>query len=168
MEVRASSKSRCRNPMDHCSVTQNRKIERRPIESDELRRKRRDLVHEGCDQLLLGSLSCVRCPKRIHSPTTAFFTMGNQRPDTDDRVVDVLGELVAQFGSDLVVGLADVAIRGGKAFQVGDSFDVPNDNVAHGAHSTGWPLESLSIPHPDSEPLPRLIRFLGEPYPAGS
>jgi hypothetical protein len=32
---------------------------------------------------------------------------------------------------DLVVGLADIAVSGGIAFQVGDSFNVPYDDVAH-------------------------------------
>jgi hypothetical protein len=52
-------------------------------------------------------------------------------------VVDVLAELVAQLIADLVVGLADVAVSGGEAFQVGDRLDVPNDDVAHAAHSIG-------------------------------
>jgi hypothetical protein len=46
----------------------------------------------------------------------AIFTVRNERPDTDDRVVDVFGELVAQLGSNLVIALADVAIRDGEAF----------------------------------------------------
>ena len=62
--------------------------------------------------------------------------MGNQGTDTDDRVVDVLGELVAQLGSNLVIALADMAIRGGEALQVGNGFDVPNDNIAHRSHIT--------------------------------
>jgi hypothetical protein len=36
----------------------------------------------------------MRCPESIHAPMTAFFTMGHQRPDANDRVVDVLGELI--------------------------------------------------------------------------
>jgi hypothetical protein len=64
----------------------------------------------------LGSFSDVRCPKRIHSPMTAFFAMGDQRADTNDGVVDVLGELVPQFGSHFILGLADMAVSSGKAF----------------------------------------------------
>lgn len=59
--------------------------------------------------------------------------MGNERPNTDDRVVDVLGELVAQFGSNFIVALASVAVRGREAFEIRDRFEVPNDGV--GAHS---------------------------------
>ena len=83
------------------------------IEGNELRRQNSDLFHESRDQVLLGSLTDVRCPERIYNPTTGFFTMGNQRPDTDDRVVDVLRELFAQFGPNFVIALADVAVSGG-------------------------------------------------------
>ena len=95
-------------------ITQNRKVERRPVESDELRRQGRNPIHEGCDQLFLGSFPDARCPESVYGPATAFFPVGNQRPYANDRVVDVLRELVAQFGSNLVMGLADVAVRGGK------------------------------------------------------
>jgi hypothetical protein len=61
-----------------------------------------------------------------------FFTVGNQRPDTDDRVVDVLGELVAQFSSNLVIALADVTVGSGEAYQIADRLHVPhNDARAH-------------------------------------
>jgi hypothetical protein len=40
---------------------------------------RRQYVHKRHDQLLLGSLSDMRCPEHIYKPVTAFFTMGNQR-----------------------------------------------------------------------------------------
>jgi len=69
--------------------------------------------------------------------------MGKQRPDADDRVVDVFWELVTQLGSNLVIGLAGKVVRGGKAFQIGDCFDISNDHVAHVVHSTRCPLESL-------------------------
>jgi hypothetical protein len=62
--------------------------------------------------------------------------MGNQRPDTDDRVVDVLRELVAHFGSNVIIALPGMAIRSGETFQVRDGFDIPNDDLAHTADST--------------------------------
>jgi hypothetical protein len=68
--------------MNHRPVSQDRKVEGRAVEGDELRGESRDLVHEGRDQLLLGSFSDVRCPERIHGPVTAFFAVGNQRADT--------------------------------------------------------------------------------------
>ena len=69
--------------------------------------------------------------------------MGNQRTDTDDRVVDVLGELVPQLGSNLVVAFADMAVSGGEALQVGDGLNISNDHVAHVAYSTCRPFYSL-------------------------
>jgi hypothetical protein len=39
IKVGAQCKSRRRNPVDHCSVPQDRKIKRRPVEHDELRRQ---------------------------------------------------------------------------------------------------------------------------------
>ena len=48
----------------------------------------------------------------------------------------MLGELVAQLGANLVIRLAEVAVRGGEGFEVRDGFDVPNDHVAHMAHLT--------------------------------
>jgi hypothetical protein len=119
----------------HCTVSQNGKVERRPVESDELRRERRDLFHEGRDQLLLGSLSDVRCPKRIHNPATIVNSMRNQRTNADDRVIDMLRELVTEFGSNLIIALASVTIRSSETFQVRDGFDIPNDELAHVAHS---------------------------------
>jgi hypothetical protein len=119
VEIRSRTKSGCRNSMDHSPISQNGKVERRPVESDELRRERRDLVHEGRNQLFLGPLPDVRCPERIHDPATAIVAMGDQRPDTDDRVVDVLGELVPHFGTNFVIALADVAVGGGEALKSG-------------------------------------------------
>jgi hypothetical protein len=46
----------------------------------------------------------------------------------------VLRELVPQFGSNFVIALADMAVRDGKAFQVGDCFYIPNNHVAHVVH----------------------------------
>jgi hypothetical protein len=57
--------------------------------------------------------------------------MGNQRPDTDDRMVDVLGELIAQFGSNLVITLACMAVRISEAPQVRNGLNIPNDNPVH-------------------------------------
>ena len=54
-----------------------------------------------------------------------------RRSDAYDRVVDVLGEFVAHGRAHLVIALADMVIRSGKAFQVGDRLNIPNDDVAH-------------------------------------
>jgi hypothetical protein len=50
-------------------------------------------------------------------------------------VVDVSGELVTQFGSNLGIALAHIAVRSGEAFQVRDGLDIPNDDVVHAAFS---------------------------------
>jgi hypothetical protein len=80
----------------------------------------------------------VWCPKRINGPVTAFFTVGNQHPDANDRVVDVLGELVAQLGSNFIVGLADMAVRGGEAFRSG-TVSMSHTMMLLMCHSTDCP-----------------------------
>jgi hypothetical protein len=72
-----------------------------------------------------------RCPKRIDYPKTAVFSLGHQGTDTDNRVVDVLRKLVAEFGSDFIIVRPPMTIRSGEAFQVRDSFNIPNDDVSH-------------------------------------
>jgi hypothetical protein len=51
-------------------------------------------------------------------------------------VIDVLGKLVAQLGSDFVIALPNAAIRSGEAFQVRDRFDVPNNNALLHSHQS--------------------------------
>jgi len=50
---------------------------------------------------------------------------------TNDRMVDVLGKLLAQLRSDFIIGLAAVPIGGCEALQVRYGFDVPYDYVRH-------------------------------------
>jgi hypothetical protein len=52
--------------------------------------------------------------------------MRDQCPNADDRVIDVLGKLLAKFRSNLVVGLSVVTVSGCEAFQVRYGFNVPN------------------------------------------
>ena len=96
-------------------------------------------TNEG-DQGLLGAFTYMRRAKRIDSPVTIFL-MGNQGTNADDRVIDVLGKLVAQFGTDLIIAFAQMAIRSGEAFQVRDGFDIPNDDAVHDSNiqRAGWP-----------------------------
>jgi hypothetical protein len=47
-----------------------------------------------------------------------------------DRVVDVLGEFVADRFADLSLRFADKSVRGGKAAQVWYSLQIPNDDSA--------------------------------------
>src|SRR5262249_23265061 len=72
----------------------------------------------------------MRCTDCIDHPPV-IFAVSNQRPDTDDRVIDVLGEFVSQEGANFFVALPSMACRNGEAFEVRDRLDVPNDDVAH-------------------------------------
>jgi hypothetical protein len=56
-------------------------------------------------------------------------------------------QLVAQFGPNFIIGLADMAVRGGKAFQVGDRFNIPSDHIAHRLYSTGCRFKNPLMPH---------------------
>jgi hypothetical protein len=60
----------------------------------------------------------VRGAERIDRPA-AVFAVGDQRTDANDRMVDVLGELVAQLGANLVVALTLVAVGGAKPLRSG-------------------------------------------------
>jgi hypothetical protein len=66
--------------------------------------------------------------KRINGPATVFL-MSNQGTNADDRVVDVLGELVTHGSPNFIVALAVMTIGGGEALDVGDRFDILNDDT---------------------------------------
>jgi hypothetical protein len=72
----------------------------------------------------------MRRAKRIDSPATIFL-MGNQGTNADDRVINVLRELVAHRSANFVIALAVMIIGGCKALDIGDRFDVPSDDAAH-------------------------------------
>jgi hypothetical protein len=61
----------------------------------------------------------------IDNPSVTVL-MDDQSPNADNRVVDVLGELVAQRLSDFVLGLAVVSMSGGITLEVRDGFEVPD------------------------------------------
>jgi len=67
--------------------------------------------------------------------------MGNEGADADDRVVDVLRKAVAQLGTNFVIALADVAVRGGEAPQVGDRLNIPYDDVSHATYSAYYAFQ---------------------------
>lgn len=50
---------------------------------------------------------------------------------TDDRMVDVLGKLVAQLRSDFVLSFPVMTVGGCEALQVRYSLDVPYEDVWH-------------------------------------
>lgn len=64
----------------------------------------------------------------------ARFPMSSQGADADDRVINVLGKLVAHRGADFVIALANMTTGSGEALDVRDRFDVPNNDAAHAVH----------------------------------
>ena len=85
-----------------CTVAQDGKVKRITIERRELRRQLRDAVHKRRDQFLFGSFPDVRRAECVYCPMVALF-MSDERTDTDNRVVNVLWELVAERVSDFFV-----------------------------------------------------------------
>ena len=55
----------------------------------------------------------------------------DQRANADDRVVDMLGKLVANGGADFVVALAVKSIGSSEPTKIGDRFEVPHEDVSH-------------------------------------
>jgi len=90
--------------------------------------------------------------------------MGHQCPDTDDRVVDVLGELVAQFGSNVIIALPGMAIGSGEAFQVRDGFDIPNYHAAHVDVFNRLPIRRQTVHVALSEIIE--FRLTARPFPS--
>ena len=70
--------------------------------------------------------------KRINGPATIFL-MSNQGTNANDRVINMLGKLVAHRGADFVIALAVVPVGCGEALEIRNGFDIPNDHVAHGS-----------------------------------
>lgn len=112
--------------MDHRSVSKHSQLKRRAVERHRLRLQLSDFVNVRGDQITLGSLADIRCAECIDNPM-ARFLVGDERTDTNDRMVDVLRKLLAEFPSDFVIGFAVVTVGSGEPFQVGCRLDVPND-----------------------------------------
>jgi len=64
----------------------------------------------------------------VHSPVI-HLPARDERSDADDRVVDVLGKLVADRLADFYVGLADEIVGGCEPGQIGHGFQVPDDDA---------------------------------------
>ena len=56
-EVGSTFQSWCADPMHHCSVSEDRKIETIPVEGHQLWTKLGNLVDEAHDKITLGSLA---------------------------------------------------------------------------------------------------------------
>jgi hypothetical protein len=83
--------------------------------------------------------------ERGHRPATVLLD-GDQCTNADDRVKDVFREFVAHRGTDLVVASAAIPVGSGKALEVGDRFEIPNDETTHGPYLRGWMREVHSQP----------------------
>ena len=57
--------------------------------------------------------------------------MRYQSANTGNRVIDVLGKLVAHFGANFVIAFAVVTIRRSEACEVRHRFNVPYEHVWH-------------------------------------
>ena len=68
--------------------------------------------------------------KGIDYPMIAVV-MRYQSANTGNRVIDVLGKLVAYFGANFVIALALVTIRRSKAAKVRHRFNIPYKDVWH-------------------------------------
>src|SRR5262249_44296141 len=74
--------------------------------------------------------------ERIDRPLVILL-MGNQGADAEDRMIDVLGELVAHCSANVVIALANMTVGSGEALEVRNSLNVPDDDA--GAHA-GYPF----------------------------
>ena len=114
--------------MDHRPIAQHGQVEAVAVEGDELRAQLRDLIAEGGDELLLGPLAHVGRADGVHRPVIGL-PVRDEGSDADDRVVDVLGKLVADRLADFHVGLADKIVGGCEPGEVGHSLQVPDDDA---------------------------------------
>jgi hypothetical protein len=128
VEVRTRREPRRGHTVDHRSVAQYGQVEAVAVEGHETRTQLRDLVAEGADQLLLYPLAHVGRANGVYRPV-ARLPVRDEGADTDNRVVDVLGELVADRLADLHVGLADEVVGGREPGEVGHSLKVPDDDA---------------------------------------
>jgi len=70
----------------------------------------------------------MRRTERIDSPVVRL-PVRDEGADADDRVIDVLGKLVADRLPHLHVGLADKVVGGREPAEVGHSLQVPHDDA---------------------------------------
>jgi hypothetical protein len=115
------------------ALAQNGQVEAVAVEGDELRVQFRDPIDERGDQLLLGPLTDMRRAGGINRPVIGL-SVRDESADAHDRVVDVLGELVADQLANLVIGLAHKSIGGCEPADVGNGLQVPDDDASICAH----------------------------------
>jgi hypothetical protein len=110
--------------MNYCTVPQDRKIKRRPVERDELRRQ----FGNANDEINSFSERSPTCGAPSATTIQRPSSMSNQSTNANDRVINMLGKLVAHLGANFVIALTVMTVGSGEALDVGDGFDVPNDD----------------------------------------
>ena len=68
------------------------------------------------------------CAQGSHFPV-GIITASNQGTDANYGMENVLGKFISHCLANLMVGLAVVSIGGGKASEVRDRFNVPDDEM---------------------------------------
>jgi hypothetical protein len=124
---------RCCHCVDHRPIAQDGKVKGVAIERHELLCQLRDAVDERRDQFLFGSLPDMRRTDCVYCPMVTLF-MSNECTDADNRVVDVLWELVAERLSDFFVRFSSELIGSSTTCNIRYGFEVPNDDVV--GHAT--------------------------------
>ena len=121
--------------MYHCTIPKHWQVKTRAIERHELRAEFGNAVHEPCYEFFLGPFTDVRCAEGVDLPMTTV-AVGDQSTDANNGVVDVIWEFISHCLANLMVGLAVVSIGGGKASEVRDRFNVPNDEMVRHLRSS--------------------------------
>jgi hypothetical protein len=80
------------DPVDHCSIAQDRQIEAVAIEGDKLGGQLSNLVDESRDELLLCPLADMGRSKRVDNPLS-WQSVCNQGADATDRMVNMFLDL---------------------------------------------------------------------------
>ena len=121
--------------MYHRAIPKHGQVKARAIERHQLRTDFRNPVHEPGYEFFLGPFPDVRCAEGIDLPMPVI-AVGDQSTDTNNGVVDVLREFISHCLANLMLGLAVMPIGGGKASEVRDRFNVPNDEMVRHLRSS--------------------------------
>src|SRR5260370_42297756 len=119
--------------MEHCAVSQHGKVKRCSVERYKLRIKFGNSTNERAYQFSFRALTDMRCTKRIDYPLI-IIAMRDQCANTDYRVVQVFGKLVANCCANFFVTLAVMTVSSSKSFYVRNSLKIPDENM--GRHGT--------------------------------
>src|SRR5437588_8218509 len=93
--------------------------------------------------------------KRINGPATIFL-MSNQGTNANDRVINMLGKLVAHRGADFVIALDVVPVGCGEALEIRNGSISQTITLLMVVQSTDWLPENPASAHlaPSRAPEP--------------